>query len=82
MRPNLSLTIVIAYLLIILITLSIFGYNLFISTNGKFSEFNLLILCILVGGFGGTLYCLRGVYLNYSVLNRWSNQWVLWFYCS
>lgn len=40
----------------------------------------LLLTCILLGGFGGALYCLRGVYLNASVRGEWSPQWEPWHY--
>ncbi len=37
------------------------------------------LTCALVGGLGGCLYCLRGVYLNYSAYRRWSNEWIPWY---
>lgn len=36
--------------------------------------------CILLGGLGGVVYCLRGVYLNASVRKQWDTAWVPW-YC-
>lgn len=36
--------------------------------------------CGICGGVGGTLYCLRGVYLNYCVNERWSNHWLPWYF--
>lgn len=40
----------------------------------------LIVLCGLVGGIGGITYCLRGVYLNASVYNRWSTVWIPWYF--
>jgi hypothetical protein len=38
------------------------------------------ITCAAVGGIGGCIYCLRGVYLNACVLKRWDNDWRPWYY--
>ena len=32
------------------------------------------LYCILFGGIGGCVYCLRGVYLNSAARNQWSNS--------
>ena len=32
------------------------------------------------GGFGGVVYCLRGVYLNASVRKNWDPAWLPWYY--
>lgn len=51
--------------------------------SGQFPDwttaFQLPITCGLTGGFGGILYCLRGLYLNYSVKNHWSSVWYPWY---
>jgi len=39
-----------------------------------------LLLCAFLGGFGGAVYCLRGVYLNASVYKRWDDTWEIWYY--
>lgn len=36
--------------------------------------------CILLGGLGGAVYCLRGIYLNASVHKQWDATWVPWYY--
>jgi hypothetical protein len=36
--------------------------------------------CGFVGGIGGCVYCLRGVYLNASVRKRWDDDWQPWYY--
>lgn len=51
--------------------------------SGQFPDWTLAytlpIACGLSGGFGGVLYCLRGVYLNYSVKKQWGNEWYPWY---
>jgi len=37
-------------------------------------------LCVLAGGFGGSLYCLRAVYLNACVRKQWDHEWQPWYY--
>lgn len=39
----------------------------------------LMIRCGLIGVLGGTLYCLRGVYLNKCVRNCWEDRWHVWY---
>lgn len=36
--------------------------------------------CTLLGGIGGVVYCLRGVYLNASVRKQWDAAWIPWYY--
>jgi len=36
--------------------------------------------CGLWGGIGGITYCLRGIYLNACVHNRWSEVWLPWYF--
>lgn len=43
-------------------------------------DFHIPIICGLAGGFGGILYCLRGLYLNYSVKKQWSKDWYPWYF--
>lgn len=38
------------------------------------------LYCILFGGVGGCVYCLRGVYLNSAVRDQWSNSWLIWYF--
>ena len=40
----------------------------------------LFVNCSLMGGMGGVLYCLRGIYLNKSVHKRWDKDWYVWYY--
>lgn len=38
-----------------------------------------IINCVLVAVSGGVLYCLRAVYLNYSVRKQWDGVWLIWY---
>lgn len=40
----------------------------------------LVVSCTLMGGVGGVVYCLRGVYLNASVRKSWDAHWQPWYY--
>lgn len=40
----------------------------------------LWVLTTVSGGFGGCLYCLRGVYLNACVRKHWDVDWEPWYY--
>lgn len=40
----------------------------------------LVLKCCLIGGMGGVVYCLRGVYLNASVKKSWDDNWQPWYY--
>ncbi len=42
-------------------------------------NYKLVITCALSGGYGGVLYCLRGIYLNYSVKKSFSSEWYPWY---
>ena len=39
-----------------------------------------VITCAMVGGLGGCVYCLRGVYLNASVRKQWDPARTPWYY--
>lgn len=79
MDKRLSLAIVIAYLILFFFGLCVAAYQLIINSLGEFEDFRLVITCILIGGLGGVLYCLRGAYLNYSVKDQWSDKWIVWY---
>lgn len=34
----------------------------------------------LVGGIGGCVYCLRGIYLNACVRKNWDDTWLPWYF--
>lgn len=72
---------VILYLLAVLVFLC--GLALWPAVYGvseQLKEFELFYLCILCGGVGGVLYCLRAVYLNACVKGEWSKHWETWYF--
>lgn len=40
----------------------------------------LVLQCALIGGVGGAVYCLRGVYLNACIRKSWDDEWQPWYY--
>jgi hypothetical protein len=42
-------------------------------------EYKTIFLCSIAGGYGGVLYCMRGIYLNYSVRDNWDKKWYPWY---
>ena len=45
-----------------------------------FAEYKLAYTCVLIGGFGGVIYCLRAVYLNRSIRDTWDSRWLAWYF--
>jgi uncharacterized YccA/Bax inhibitor family protein len=66
------------YLILILLVLCYSSYAI-TSTQWVKEDFKLIFECVIIGGFGGVLYCLRGIYLNYCVKKQWSNEWLPWY---
>jgi uncharacterized YccA/Bax inhibitor family protein len=44
------------------------------------TDLGLVLPCAFIGGIGGVVYCLRGVYLNACVQKNWDDQWQPWYY--
>lgn len=68
------------YLLVLLVAMV--GYWYMTATNAAPSwvvSSKQVIGCVLVAVTGGVLYCLRAVYLNYSVKKQWDEVWVVWY---
>ena len=78
MKKEVSAFIVTIYLLAFTAMLCYVAF-LLTSTKTFQDTFKLLLSCAVIGGFGGILYCLRGVYLNYCVFKQWSGDWLLWY---
>lgn len=73
--------LIIAYLLAFLFTiLSLWILYLRGLTPTWLADINLLFHCILSGGIGGIIYCLRAVYLNACVRKNWDKDWHTWYY--
>ncbi len=72
---------IIAFLLFFL---SLLTYLMSIYLQGLLPDWlnniRLGFLCVVAGGFGGCVYCLRGIYLNACVRKQWSNEWQPWYY--
>ncbi len=79
MKKESSVVIVTIYQ-ILFIGVQVYFFYLITSTNSFREEYKLILQCIAIGGIGGTLYCLRGVYLNYSALKQWSHEWLPWYF--
>jgi hypothetical protein len=72
---------IIAFLLLFLVSLLLL---LFSALNGNLLQWigkiELPFYCALSGGFGGIIYCLRGVYINACVRKNWDDAWQPWYY--
>lgn len=72
---------VIIYLIAVLAALGWFFAEM---VTGQFPQWvlnlELAINCALVSAIGGVLYCLRSVYLNRCVHDRWAKNWEVWYY--
>ncbi len=62
------------------IFLSIWVSNFRNMTPAWVQDIGILVDCIIVGGVGGVLYCLRAIYLNACVRKNWDEQWHPWYY--
>lgn len=47
---------------------------------GWVNDYRLWLFCLIAGGTGGCVYCLRGVYLNACVRKQWDADWQPWYY--
>jgi hypothetical protein len=43
-------------------------------------DLQIVAICVLFGGLGGCIYCLRGIYLNACVHKRWDADWLPWYF--
>lgn len=70
---------VIIYLLVMLTAISILSAILAFDIF-KVGNVYPILFCIISGGYGGLIYCLRGVYKHVSVQNNWAKEWEIWYY--
>lgn len=54
-------------------------FKLLTESSPEFIPFKIGLVCAVVGGLAGCLYCLRGVYLNAAARNQWDTQWHVWY---
>ena len=73
--------LVISYLILILIGLLYFLVQILINQL-PVDVLNLKVglICSIIGGIGGCIYCLRAVYLNACVRKLWDKEWIPWYY--
>jgi magnesium-transporting ATPase (P-type) len=71
----------VGFYLLCLLAISVFvWYWAFISPAPEWvKSIKHIVGCILVAVSGGVLYCLRAVYVNYSVRKQWSEVWLVWY---
>lgn len=76
-----KMLIVINYLIAILVTVTVIFVALATEQLPSWMmQFELAINCSLIATVGGVLYCLRSVYLNRCVHDRWTKSWETWYY--
>src|SRR3989338_3922986 len=67
-----------------LLFLLIYAVLIVASLTGKLPawllEHHQPFFCVLAGGFGSSVYCLRGIYLNVCVYKQWDPIWRPWYY--
>jgi H+/Cl- antiporter ClcA len=73
--------LVITYLVVVLLIIAsaFLGLEQF-GLPESLAESELAIRCALIATLGGVLYCLRSVYLNRCVHDRWAESWEIWYY--
>ena len=75
------LIIILAYLLLFLGALGAGGLFILAGALPSWaSPMQLFFLCALVGGVGGCVYCLRGIYIHRCVENNWNSDWYAWYF--
>ncbi len=69
------------YLILLLSSYCVVGLLLLLGKIDLPSDsLRLAFYCGISGGIGGITYCLRGVYLNACVYDRWSEKWLPWYF--
>lgn len=61
-------------IVVLLLVVIAFGYAPWLQ-----NELQIVVVCVLFGGLGGCIYCLRGVYLNACVSKQWDKRWLPWY---
>ncbi|WP_076920781.1 hypothetical protein [Pseudoalteromonas sp. SK20] len=73
--------LVITYLVALFVTIALvfLGLEEF-GLPDSLASSELALRCALIAALGGILYCLRSVYLNRCVHDRWTKSWEVWYY--
>ncbi len=68
------------YLIVVLAGYTVFGIQMLYGNIVVPENIQLAVYCGICGGIGGVTYCLRGIYLNACVFDRWSEKWLPWYF--
>lgn len=68
------------YLLAVLAGFTTFGIQMLYGNIVVPEAIQLALYCGICGGIGGVTYCLRGIYLNACVFDRWTEKWLPWYF--
>lgn len=71
---------VMVYLIVVLSGYIAFGVQLLSGNIIVPEEIRLPLYCGICGGIGGITYCLRGMYINACVFDRWTEKWLPWYF--
>jgi hypothetical protein len=75
------LIIIVSYLLLFLGLLCAAGLAIFSGLLPAWANsMQLGLACALIGGAGGCVYCLRGVYIHRCVERNWNSDWYTWYF--
>jgi len=75
------MVVILGYLLLFLVALAIGAVVLLHGVlSPEFGSLSLPLLCGAVGGVGGCVYCLRGIYIHKCVEKNWSRDWYVWYF--
>ncbi|HMI07225.1 MAG TPA: hypothetical protein VK528_06750 [Flavobacterium sp.] len=81
MNKKTSLVLIIGWLLIFSSIVAYCAYGMIDRGLTKpFEPFLTMLNCVLIGGAGGAMYCLRGIYRNYSKNKSLDNVWIPWYF--
>lgn len=68
------------YLLAVMVAYASLGIQVLLGNIVVPESIQLALYCGVCGGIGGVTYCLRGVYLNACVFDRWTEKWLPWYF--
>ena len=68
------------YLLAMLAAYALLGIQMLLGNLIVPESIQLAVYSGVCGGIGGVTYCLRGVYLNACVFDRWTEKWLPWYF--
>jgi hypothetical protein len=73
--------LVIVYLVLILVCLLwLLVQTLLNQLPFELGSIKVGLMCSIIGGIGGCIYCLRAAYLNACVRKLWDKEWMPWYY--